>query len=336
MIRRNPFNTAAKRAIRELWNTPLLRELHQRYGFRYRYMGLPGVDLLDVKLWKDMIEEVIAFEIPARRSKSDRDGRGNINTLKRNLRLLNIPHQAFFGPIEEVVVLRKDYDGQDYEQTNVVTLYNLDFCDEIASRIETREHGRQTWRFDAFRHIFRDQIQAYEQNGGPRCFIALLTVRDQINADRLRELLSENLYGDTQSYLESCGGIDSLPSNGHLIGTHTWALKAFIHNSLRQYLVTPNISATFFPFVRYEGAPKKTDDGYVLKSPMLHCMFLCRFNDVQASSPAHQPYNYLASITSVEATAAGTLKWTPQLGELVPSASAPSPSAWLECWNLLS
>ena len=335
MIQRNPFDTDAKRAIREQWNTPLLRELHHRHGFRYRYMGLPGVDLLDVKLWKDMIEEVIAFEVPAKITRRNQDRRRNINSLKRNLRLLRIPHSAFYGPMEEVVVLRSDYDGQIYEQNNLVTLYNLDFCDEIASRIETKRHGRPIWRFEALRLIFRDQIQAFQQNGGPTYFIALLTVRNQINSERLRDLLSGNLYGDTQSYLESCGGINSLPLQGPLIGSHFWALKAFIHNMLRQYLTNPNISATFFPLVRYEGSPVRTREGSLLESPMLHCMFLCQFNEMQSPSPEYQPSNYLTSMSSVEATDEGTLKWTPQLGESAPLTDAPSPSAWLESWDLL-
>ena len=74
MSPRNPFDSPGKRAVRELWNTPLLRELYQNHGFRYRYMGLPGVDLLDVDLWKDMIEEVIAFEVPAKPTEVDPAG----------------------------------------------------------------------------------------------------------------------------------------------------------------------------------------------------------------------------------------------------------------------
>ena len=336
MTQRNPFNTPAKRAIRKDWNTPLIRELHRRFGFRYRYMGLPGVDLLDVKLWKEMLEEVIAFEIPVRRPRAGRDDRSNINALRRNLRLLQIPHRAFYGPMEEVVVLRKDYDGQEYDQTNIVTIYNFDFCDEIASRIETREHGKPIWRFEAFRHILRDQVQAFEKNGGPNCFIALLTVRDQMNADRLREFLSSNLYGDTRSYLDDCGGVNSLPTQGPLIGTHTWAIKAFIHNMLRQYFTNPNISATFFPLVRYIGTPTTQRGGGLLESPMLHCMIFCQFSDVESPSPAFKPCDYLSSISSVEATSNGTLRWNPQLGESSHPSLNSSPTAWLSRWDLLS
>ena len=61
----SPFtDNPEKRVVREQWDTPLLEHLHSTYGVRYRYLGLPGTDLIDVKLWHHMIDEVIAFEPP--------------------------------------------------------------------------------------------------------------------------------------------------------------------------------------------------------------------------------------------------------------------------------
>lgn len=291
-------------------------------------MGLPGVDLLDIRLWQDMIDEVIAFEMRARRTNDDPDGRRNILGLRRNLRLLNIPGHAYFGPMEEVVLLRKDYDGTTYQQNKVITLYNLDFCDEISSHIETREQGSQAWRFDAIRQILRDQRECYQQQRGANHFIVLLTVRDQINVVRLRQFLGENLYDDTGSYLAMCGGLNSLPLAKYVLGTHTWALKAFIHNALRQYLVNPNISAFFFPMVKYRGTRVRTDRGF-LESPMLHSMVLCRFGNPQSASPSFLPTDYLSSATSVRALDEQVLKWEPQPGESPRNGNDPDPTSWL-------
>ena len=332
MTPRNPFDTPGKRAVREQWNTPFLRLLNKEHGFRYRYMGLPGVELLDVKLWRDMIDEVIAFEVPARRTPEDPEGRRRILALRRELQLLGIPGHAYFGPMEEVVVLRQDYDGKRYDQNKVITLYNLDFCDEVASRISTREQGEQVWRFEAIRQILRDQQQAYQQYGEPSRFILLLTVRDQIDAGKLRNLLSGNLYDDTSAYLQSCGGMNSLPPQGPLLGTHTWALKAFIHNTLRQYLANPHVSATFFPLVRYRGTPVRVRGGR-LQSPMLHCMLLCRFDDQQAASPSYSPGDYLTAVSSVSVTNQGGLGWDPQPGETPTQAGDPSSVTWLKSLN---
>ena len=329
MTTRSPFDSPGKRAVREQWNTPILRLLNEAYGFRYRYMGLPGVELHDVELWRDMIDEVIAFEVRARGTRSDPEGRRHIRALRRKLQLLGIPGHAFFGPMEEVVILRQDYDGKRYDQKKVITLYNLDFCNEVASRISTREQGEQVWRFEAIRQILRDQQQAYRQHREPSRFILLLTVRDQIDAARLRNLLSVNLYDDTSAYLQSCGGINALPPQGPLLGTHTWALKAFIHNTLRQYLANPHISATFFPLVRYNGTPVRTKGGR-LPSPMLHCMLLCCFDDQQAPSPSYSPGDYLTAVSSVAVSANGDLGWDPQPGEPKTQAGNPLSSTWLE------
>ena len=45
LVVRNPFDNPGKRTVRESWNTPILRFLNSEYGFRYRYMGLPGIEL---------------------------------------------------------------------------------------------------------------------------------------------------------------------------------------------------------------------------------------------------------------------------------------------------
>ena len=321
MSLQNPFDTLGKRTVREQWNTPLLRILNEGHGFRFRYMVLPGVDLLDVKLWRDMIDEVVAFEVRARRTRNDPEGRRHIVALRRNLQLLGIPGQAFFGPMEEVVILRRDYDGNHYDQKKVITLYNLDFCDELASRIDTTEQGKQVWRFEAIRQILRDQQQAFQELGGPGFFVILLTVRDQMDSQKLQGFLSGSLYEDTRAYLDVCGGIESLPPEGFVLGSYTWALKAFIHNTLRQYLTNPHISAMFFPLVRYLGTPLRQG----IESPMLHCMVICRFDELQAPYPSYIPGDYLSCISSVTATDEEMLAWDPQPGEPTTPEGQPSP-----------
>ena len=332
MIARSPFDTIGKSVVRKQWNTPFLKLLNEKYGFRFRYMGLPGVDLLDVKLWRDMIDEVIAFEVPARKTKDDPEGRSGILKLRREMQLLGIPGHAYFGPMEEVVILRKDYDGTRYDQKKVVTLYNLDFCDEIASKISTRNQGEQAWRFESIRQILLDQKQVYQKYREPSRFILLLTIRNQIDAMKIRHLLSGNLFEDTSAYLRSCGGLNSLPNQGPLLGTHTWVLKAFVYNMLCQYFASPHIAATFFPVVRYYGTPVQAKRRQ-LKSPMLHCMLLCNFDDERTASPAYSPVDYLSAVCSVEVTKRGKLRWVAQPGETHNQLGFPSSAGWFKNLN---
>ena len=326
MSGRNPFDTSGKRVVREQWNTPLLKLLNQDHGFRYRYMGLPGVDLLDVNAWREMIDEVVAFEVRAPHTQEDPEGRRNIVALRRNLHLSGVPGHAFFGPMEEVVILRQDYDGKPYDPRKIITLYNLDFCDEISSRIDTRE-GKKVWRFEAIRQILTDQKLAFQDHGGPGVFVILLTVRDQIDSRKLRRFLSKGLYDDTKAYLEVCGGIESLPKSGFVLGTHTWALKAFVHNTLRQYFANPHISASFFPLVRYVGTP--THHG-TIQSPMLHCMVICHFEERENPYPSYVPGDYLSCVSSVAVKDEKSLAWDPQPGEPATHVGNPSSSTWIQ------
>ena len=285
----------AKQVVRERWNTPFLKYLHNTYGFRYRYMGLPGTDLLDVKLWADMIDEVIAFEIPC----SGPDERAWVKQLRTNLRKLKIEGVAYFGSFEEVVILRKDRDGQRYSQGKVITLYNLDFCDEISSTIPTLEHGKQLWRFEALRQILQDQKECYRRDGRPSHFIILLTVRNQIEASKIRDFLSNNLLSETQSYYSACESEKPVPTHGPLCGTHAWSLKAFLYNTLRGYFTTPNVSALFFPIIKYIGTPISLRGGKLLKSPMLHWMLLCKFGALQNPTPSFYPTDFLSRAISL-------------------------------------
>src|SRR4030042_4585333 len=52
-----------KKTIRVQWDTPLLKILHANWHADFFYCGLPGPQAIDIKLWRDMISRVIAFEV---------------------------------------------------------------------------------------------------------------------------------------------------------------------------------------------------------------------------------------------------------------------------------
>ena len=322
-----PFtDNPEKRVVREKWDTPLLEHLHSTYGVRYRYLGLPGTDLIDVKLWRNMIDEVIAFEPP------DRDGNGNkaITALRRNMHKADIPGWAYFGSFEEVVLLRKDLEGQDYDQGGLVTLYNLDFCGEICSPIQTQEGKNRVWRFEAIRGVLRDQRDYYQSTKGPRHFILMLTVRNQIGARKIRKYLSPStLQGDAKAFYRKCTAIKPIPSSGAVIGSHSWALKTLLHNMLCSYFGNPNLSALFFPQVLYQGTRVHIPGTrQFVVSPMLHWLVLCRFGDETAPSPDFWPDEYLskASVTVRDRMA---LKWAAETGEDITADNPPDAVHWL-------
>jgi len=323
----SPFaDNPEKRVVREQWDTPLLKHLHESHGVRYRYLGLPGTDLIDVKLWRNMIDEVIAFEPPDDAA----TGRTAITDLRRNMRKAGIPGRAYCGSFEEVVLLRKDFDGEDYLQNQIVTLYNLDFCNEIGSAVQTREGGKRVWRFEAIRQVLRDQFACYQGMGGPSHFILMLTVRNQIGARKIREYLRPSmLQGDARAFYKKCSAARAIPTQGSLIGSHSWALKTLLHNMLRNYFGTPNFSGLFFPQVLYRGTRVRIrGGGGFLESPMLHWLVLCRFGDVETPSPEFWPDEYL-SRASVAVQNEEALTWAAQTGEECSDDKPPNAVEWL-------
>lgn len=314
-----------KKTVREDWNTPFLRYIHDRYNIKYRYMGFPGTDLIDVRLWKDMIEEVIAFELLS----PEDDDRIWIKQLRLNLKKLGIPSVAYLGSFEEVVILGKDYEGQPYRQDKVITLYNLDFCDEISSSIETLEHERKVLRYEAIRAILREQKRCFQQIGGPSYFVILLTIRNQIEASKIRRSLSSssNLLAETSSYCLSCERTKPIPMSGPLMGTHAWSLKAFLYDTLIGYLKNPNISAVFFPIVKYYG-------GHSRGSPMFHWMMFCKFGPEESANPNFYPARYLETVNSLCADRSGiNIRCEP--GEIQNNSQDLSPVGWFQQFESL-
>lgn len=283
------FDTQDKKTVREVWNTPLLRYLHDNHQIKYRYLGLPGVDLTDIKLWKDMIEEVIAFELPD----AGLDERKSIIQLRRNLELVlvRVPCKAYYGSIEQVILVREDIDGLKYTQTKLVTLYNLDFCDEITSKIFTKE-GAKCLRFELIRQLLTDQHECYRNNPELNIFIMLLTARNQTSSKFMKSYLfdEEDLDTSTHSFVKEANKVRPIPSeNIALIKDYGWALKAFIFNTIRSYLATPHLTCLMFPMVKYTGQAVSR----IITSPMMHWMFLCKFEDPQLPKPKVYPKNFL-------------------------------------------
>ena len=323
-----PFvDNPQKVVVRRDWDTPLLRHLHDSFGVRYRYCGLPGVDLIDVRLWQDMIDEVVAFEPPD----DSPDGRRAITALRRNLGVYGINGRAFWGSFEEVVVLRQDFEGTVYSQDRVVTLYNLDFCDEIASKIQTRTQGKRLWRFEALRQILRDQYDCSRRENEPKWFILMVTVRNQMDAQKLRGFLGrKDLISSAKEYHDECVKVRPLPESGALTGTHTWAIKAFLFNTLCRYFGNPTLDALFFPCVLYEGTRTRIRGRQgrhrFLRSPMLHLVILCRFANREAQGPEQWPDGFLGC--SSVSVSGDTLVASRQTGEAT-AAQIPSSVVWL-------
>ncbi len=264
-----------KRTVRENWNTPLLRLLRDRWACQYLYFGLPGPKALDIKLWKDMIQDVVAFELMDEKSTRPRK---RLEALARELTLLNLKHTIYCGPLEDVVLRGEDDDGKTFSLDEFVTLYNLDFCGAITERILVRGEQR-CLRFEAVRAVTSLQRQLYRKTGASR-FVLLMTMRNEFHGRTVSgPLNNEDLPEATQRFLRKARGMSPVMALRPGIKSSTSVLRTFVFTSIRETLQGQNIVSVFLPPLIYQGSSAQ--------SPMIHFAVVCEMGaqEVAFSEP---------------------------------------------------
>jgi len=268
-----------KQVVRSQYNRPLLEGISSKLATKYVYLGLPGPEMHDVNEWKDLIAKVIAFERPARYGPERR----NYEKLQVSLQKCGLQFQCYYGDIETVVVWGYDRDYEPLVQDELITLYNLDFCDHISSRIDVPpqpgvpDAPRECMRFQALRDLLRHQRARYEAGKDPR-FIVLLTVREGVHgldAKACRD--AGNNPQEVSKWLHRVLGTGDVKDS---VVPGPDLLKPFVFRCFRGYCEGPNIATHFLPMVRYQGASEK------MAVPMAHFAVLCRFCPSQDPLPA--------------------------------------------------
>lgn len=251
-----------KRVVREQWDTPVLEWLHSRWRRKYFYMGLPGPEAIDIELWHWMIERVVAFEMESPRS---RNPRKDLIALNKKLTLLNIPNAVYCGSMEEVLLWKKDYDGNALVLDEFVTLFNLDFCNAITGRIDTSDGTKRCLRFEALREIVTIQRSFFRRTGQNK-FIMLITAFDSFHVQELQRFISNpDLPGETSSFIDTVLSQNPLPRTGYIQNTEL--LRVFVFSCMREYFHGQNVKSLFLPMVVYTGRNEST--------PMVHFTVVC-------------------------------------------------------------
>ncbi len=251
---------ARKRIVRQMWDTPILRWLYEQWGAKYFYFGLPGPAAVDIKLWREMIGRIVAFEVE---SEGASNPRRNIEELGRNLTLLGISHSVYCGFMEEVVLDEEDRDGRKLNLDDLVTLFNLDFCNRISGRIETIM-GVRCRRFEAIREVLTIQRRLFRRTGSNK-FVMFITTLDSLHVREVERFMNQDLTQEMRDFVEAILEENPLPSRGYVENTEL--SKAFVFSLLRDYLHGQNIQSVFLPPVSYMGR--------TARSPMIHFAVVC-------------------------------------------------------------
>jgi len=257
-----------KRIVRERWNTPTLRWLHERWGAKYVYLGLPGPEAHDIRLWREMIEQVFAFEVE---TESRGNPRENFEKLIYNLTLLDVPHTVYHGCLEDIVLWKEDLDGMEFKLDTFITLFNLDFCNAITGKVPTPD-GRKCWRFEAIREMITVQRALYRVTGASR-FVMLITAYDAFHRREMERFISRrDLASEIQTVVEREHAV-KLPNSS--LYRNTELLRLFMFDFLRAYLVGQNVKSFFLPAVRFIGRTEW--------SPMIHFCVVCAMESLESA-----------------------------------------------------
>lgn len=257
-----------KQTVREKWNTPILTWLYRKWGAKYLYLGLPGPEAHDIKLWAEMIERVIAFEITDDTKDNPRE---NFERLSANLTLMKLPHTVYHGNLEDVVLWKRDLDEKEFTIDKFITLFNLDFCNSITGKVPT-PNGRKCWRFETIREIITIQRALFRTTGVSK-FVMLITVYDAFHRREMdRFIARQDLASDIRTSVSRERAVKVPDST---LYQNTELLRLFVFDFLRGCFAGQNIKSFFLPAVKFSGRTPY--------SPMIHFCVVCEMENMESA-----------------------------------------------------
>ena len=248
------FGSEDKKVIRSRWAKPLLAFLHNILGKKLFYLGLPDSQAFDIHEWIEYLDVVYAFQCRDHKAASDpSQSRDKILELESvglslNRRGKLSDFQVFDGYIEEVVL--RGYDNsptrKDFIQNDVVTVYNLDFCNNISSPIKYLDRQGnycEAYKFNAIKKLM--EIQASLPFSSQK-FVLFLTVHCSYDGQEFTNFHDNPPDDNIKSYLEATKGFSLSQKSPYWV-------KAFVYHSLKVFFTNANFVPEFLPVIHYLG-----------------------------------------------------------------------------------
>ncbi|MFN0215113.1 MAG: hypothetical protein ACKVT2_12730 [Saprospiraceae bacterium] len=245
------FNAEAKKSIRSVWCKSLIRFLSEALQAKLTYLGLPSEHPEDIHEWIEYLDTVYAFQCRLYpEPSSDEQSRERVLELESKLRTLERQNKlstftVFDGYLEEVILRGKDNNPQpiQFGHEQAITIYNLDFCNQIDSprKIVVNGKTRTVFKFDVINELLRYQSQVDQL---PKKFLLFLTVHSDFNDESVMPLV----IGKLKDY-------NLKLSQAKLKGKErkSRVLKAYIYEILRNAFEIYHFIPEFLPTIRYKG-----------------------------------------------------------------------------------
>ncbi|MCW3070312.1 MAG: hypothetical protein JWO44_202 [Bacteroidetes bacterium] len=235
--------------FRTKWAKPILKFLHERLKKKLIYLGLPGIKALDIKEWKDYLKIVIAFQCRNYNENTEAEDTEQdelidyLNTLEAQDVLED--YSLYTGYIEQVVMSGEDDDNNVFNHPDYITVYNLDFCNTLATPFPVADKAGNTkkyYKMDVIDKLLEFERERCKKNEDA-CFVMFLTVHSHFFEDLVNNIQDVVI----QNYIKkNLGGAIDDRRNVRL-------LKAYSYYYLREHFKKHGFHTEILPTIYYQG-----------------------------------------------------------------------------------
>ncbi|MFH1607215.1 MAG: hypothetical protein ABIC91_07735 [Nanoarchaeota archaeon] len=248
------YDHPTKTIIREQWCKPLLKHIHENLGHKLVYLGLPGINSLDIHSWIDYLEKVVAFDCGDYNDPPDVEkAKKNIEILNENLRQLERKGQLknfslYQGFIEKVVLKGLDEKGNKFAQNDFVTVYHLDFCNSLTVPlviVDPKGNSSKHYKTEVISKLLEYERDFALENENKK-FVMFLTINSlfwETEAEKLLGQIDSDTYKD---YMASISKLDKKEKELRL-------LKLYAFYVLRNHFCDRHFIPDFLTPVYYKG-----------------------------------------------------------------------------------
>lgn len=258
-------DTIRKDVIRKQWCMPLIRFINEKLNYKLIYLGLPGPQALDLLEWIEYIDQVIAFQCREYPNPSSVDQpRKRVLELEAKLRDFEregklTTFSLYDGYIEEVVLKGKDINGNVFGQNDVVTIYNLDFCNGITVPLEVYDDEgnlQKYYKSEAIKRLLEIQRDVSSRIRSKK-FVVFLTIHSLFWEEEAKNFIDQAESEPIKDYISRIS---------YLRGGPKWIrlLKAYIFDVIKDYFCNCQFTPEFLPVIYYRGAGKERSNWLLL------------------------------------------------------------------------
>jgi len=247
----NFFGSPAKNLIRKNWNKPLLKFFNENLGYKLVYLGLPSPNAEDIMEWIDYIEYIIAFQCRdyPKPSAPDQD---RTYVIKLESKILELERQkkiisgyVYDGYIEEVIAKGEDNMKVKFSQDRFITVYNLDFCNQITSPLQVINHEtgeiKEVYKLHTLRELLHIQSKKEEIS---KKFVMFLTFHSGFWDDEAKSFVESTESAAIVKYFEKITSLNGIQKKIRL-------LKSYVFDTLKNYFRDFNFVPEFLPVINY-------------------------------------------------------------------------------------